>query len=70
MRFPRWAKVVLWAEVPLVFLLNIWLTPYAVLVAWGIPILWNRWMEHLEVMEELVYTAPKEAAKEDEEALP
>jgi hypothetical protein len=38
-----------------VFFLNLWLTPYAVLLAWGVPILWERWMRHVEVMEELVY---------------
>jgi UDP-N-acetyl-D-mannosaminuronic acid transferase (WecB/TagA/CpsF family) len=38
-----------------VFFLNLWLTPYAVLLAWGVPILWERWMRHAEVVEELVY---------------
>jgi hypothetical protein len=49
-----------------VFFLNLWLTPYAVLLAWGVPILWERWMRHVEVMEELVYLLgeKKETAEE------
>lgn len=55
MRFPKWAKVLLWLGAVFVFFLDLWLTPYAVLLAWGVPILWERWMRHVEVMEELVY---------------
>jgi len=45
----------LWLGAVFVFFLDFWLTPYAVLLAWGVPILWERWMRHVEVMEELVY---------------
>lgn len=55
MRFPVWAKVLLWLEVPVVFLVDLWLTPYAVLLAWGVPLIWDRWMAHLETVEEMVY---------------
>lgn len=58
--FPVWGKVVLWLGVVFVFFLSIWYTPYAVLLAWGIPRLWDRWHRHLEVMEELVYLMGKE----------
>jgi len=66
MRFPRWAKALLWLGAVFVFFLNLWLTPYAVLLAWGVPILWERWMRHVEVMEELVYLLgeKKETAEE------
>lgn len=64
MSFPLWAKVLLWLEVPLVFLLNIWYTPYAILVAWGVPILWDRLMRHFEVLEEFFgLPAPKETGE-------
>ncbi|WP_038042081.1 hypothetical protein [Thermus tengchongensis] len=65
MRFPLWAKVLLWLEVPMVFLLNIWLTPYAVLVAWGVPILWDRWVDHLELMEEMAYLKQAPVAQDE-----
>lgn len=55
MRFPTWGKVLLWLEVVLVFFINLWLTPYAVLLAWGIPLLWERWHQHLNTVEEMVY---------------
>ncbi|WP_135256401.1 hypothetical protein [Thermus caldilimi] len=55
MKFPLWARVLLWAEVPLVFFLNLWYTPYAILLAWGVPLLWERWFTHLETLEELAY---------------
>ncbi len=59
----------LWLGAVFVFFLNLWLTPYAVLLAWGVPILWERWMRHLEVMEELVYLLgeKKETAEETTE---
>lgn len=59
MEFPLWGKVALWAGVVFVFFLNLWYTPYAVLVAWAVPKLWDRWHRHLEVMEELVYFVGK-----------
>lgn len=55
MRFPLWAKVVLWAGVVGVFFGNIFYLPYAVVLSWAIPVLWDRWMTHLEVLEEMVY---------------
>ena len=64
MPFPLWAKVLLWLEVPLVFVMDLWYTPYAVLLAWGIPLLWDRWIKHLETVEALVYL---ETQKADEE---
>ena len=66
MRFPRWAKGLLWLGAVFVFFLNLWLTPYAVLLAWSVPILWERWMRHVEVMEEMVYLLgeKKETAEE------
>lgn len=64
MRFPVWAKVLLWLEVPVVFLVDLWLTPYAVLLAWGVPLIWDRWMAHLEAVEEMVYLNGKGDGKE------
>lgn len=67
MEFPLWGKVVLWVGVAFVFFLNLWYTPYAVLVAWAVPKLWDRWHRHLEVMEELVYLLGEKKERGHEE---
>jgi len=71
MRFPRWAKALLWLGAVFVSFMNLWLTPYNILLAWGVPVLWERWMRHLEVMEELVYLLGEKRVegKEAEETL-
>ena len=66
--FPIWAKVVLWVGVIGVFFGNIFYLPYAVVLSWAVPVLWNRWMAHLAVVEEMVYLSTSGVKSESEVA--